>query len=141
MKYLNMILTLVVKTWTFWWMIDHLWSTAMHLKLVDVAYFERFIMEGTIFGMQKPLWQEYKGHWWHLLFKLKMNWFVKQILFVCTLVQGKSSFNFGRMIMKTVMLVTSLCWWLICVVSSSLLLADSLCWQLFSLFWWFSQYI
>ena len=41
---------------------------------------------------RNPLWQEYKEHRWHLLFKLKMNWFVKQILFVCTFVQGKNLF-------------------------------------------------
>ena len=42
-------------------MIDNLWSTAMHIKLVDVAYLGRFIMEGTIFGMQNLFGKSIKG--------------------------------------------------------------------------------
>ena len=41
----------------------------------------------------------------------------------------------------TVMLVTSLCWWLCDGDWFQMLVAESLCWRLFSLCWWFSQCI
>ena len=41
----------------------------------------------------------------------------------------------------TVMLVTSLCWWLYDGDWFEMLVAESLCWWLFSLCWWFSQCI
>ena len=41
----------------------------------------------------------------------------------------------------TVMLVTSLCWWLYDGDWFQMLAAESLCWRLFSLCWWFSQCI
>ena len=41
----------------------------------------------------------------------------------------------------TVMLVTSLCWWLYDGDRFEMLVAESLCWRLFSLCWWFSRFI
>jgi len=41
----------------------------------------------------------------------------------------------------TAMLVTSLCWWLYDGDLFQMLVAESLYWRLFSLCWWFSQYI
>jgi len=41
----------------------------------------------------------------------------------------------------TVMLVTSLCWWLYDGYWFQMLVAESLCWWLFSLGWWFLQFI
>ena len=41
----------------------------------------------------------------------------------------------------TVILVTSLCWWLYDGDWFKMLVAESLCWWLFSLCWWFSQCI
>ena len=41
----------------------------------------------------------------------------------------------------TVMLVTSLCWWLYDGDWFEMLVAESLCWRLFSVCWWFSQCI
>ena len=41
----------------------------------------------------------------------------------------------------TVMLGTSLCWWLYDGDSFEMLVAEWLCWRLFSLCWWFSQCI
>ena len=41
----------------------------------------------------------------------------------------------------TVMLATSLCWWLYNGDWFEMLVAESLCWWLFSLCWWFSQCI
>ena len=43
--------------------------------------------------------------------------------------------------MVTLMLVTSLCWWLYGGDSFEMLVTESLCWRLFLLCWWFSQYI
>ena len=41
----------------------------------------------------------------------------------------------------TMILVTSLCWWLYDCDWFQMLVAKSLCWRLFSLCWWFSQWI
>ena len=41
----------------------------------------------------------------------------------------------------TVMLVTSLCWWLYDGDWFEMVVTESLCWRLFSLCWWISQYI
>ena len=41
----------------------------------------------------------------------------------------------------TVMLVTSLCWWLFDGDWLQMLVAESLCWRLSSLCWWFTQFI
>ena len=46
-----------------------------------------------------------------------------------------------RPLSVTVMLVTSLCWWLYDGNWFQMLVAESLCWWLFSLCWWFFQWI
>ena len=46
-----------------------------------------------------------------------------------------------RPLSVTVMLVTSLCWWLYDGDWFQMLVADLLCWRLLSLSWWFSQCI
>ena len=47
----------------------------------------------------------------------------------------------GHAKVVTVMLVTSLCWWLYDGDWFEMLVTESFCWRLFSLCWWFSQCI
>ena len=52
--------------------------------------------------------------------------------------------HFGEIcdsLMSTVMFVTSLRWWFCDGDRFVMLVAESLCWRLFSLCWWFSQYM
>ena len=49
--------------------------------------------------------------------------------------------NFNECQQVTVMLVTSLFWWLYDGDWFQMLVAESLCWRLFTLCWWFSQCI
>ena len=52
------------------------------------------------------------------------------------LTRSLSDHRIGQLV--TVMLVTSLCWWLYDGDWFEMLVAESLCWWLFSLYWWFS---
>ena len=49
--------------------------------------------------------------------------------------------DYGLLPMVTVMLMTSLCWWIYVGDWFQMLVAESLCWRLFSLCWRFSQCI
>ena len=50
-------------------------------------------------------------------------------------------YRFFSRVTVTVMLVTSLCWWLYDGDWFHMLVTESLCWRLFSLCWWFSHCI
>ena len=102
------------------------WARAKKYFLVRFSLGDLFLQNLLISKSEN---REISNRWFHHFFKVRN---VKRGLRV----------KIGQKIFAvTVMLVTSLCWWLYDGDRFEMLVAESLCWRLFSLCWWFFQFI